>query len=67
MQSNVNCVREAEHLGQDRAVSLYDDMKGARMIVGKCDDFVVVLHLGYNFYFSYSILIIQDLLQQFSD
>ena len=28
MQSNLNCVRQAENLGQDPTVSLYDYMKG---------------------------------------
>ena len=37
MQSSVNCVTEAESLGQDPGVSLYDYIKGLGMFVGKFD------------------------------
>ena len=37
MQSNLNFVREAENLGQEPTVSLYEYMKRAGMFVGKFD------------------------------
>ena len=37
MLSNLNCVREAENLGQDPTVSLYDYMKRTEMFVGEFD------------------------------
>ena len=43
MHSNLNCAREAENLGQDPTVSLYDYMKRTGMFVGEFDLLILLL------------------------
>ena len=52
MQSNLNCVGEAENLGQDTTVSLYDYMKSTEMFVREFD--LLILFLKGKHYKQYN-------------